>query len=352
LSDRDLFSAKVGPFTAGSPTSAPIRRVRDVAVCIVSGMPFSDADARHPPIASGLFDGSSEPAVLGRGVRIERLSDEDAMLVVRACMPRGHYFMPVFPLGQRYSFVRDVEPEEWERHRFRWDADRAIWDSLVLSRLVRDNGHSTEFAARIADFEDGKQQVIYTLDPEGRHVYRLRADRDWLDQAEGLALRDLVTAYWADRPNYPGRVGRAMWRMEYASWLMWADLIVPILVSGLEALLKTDRWGATRQFVSRVPRLAHEVGVEGVDAAFCEQMYDARSDWVHGSHVRLFSSAPEQDLDAEAPAPPTEEEQARLADAAVLQDVLRAGVRRCIADPSFRDVFADDDSIRARWPLP
>jgi hypothetical protein len=30
----------------------------------------------------------------------------------------------------------------------------------VLSRLVRDNAHSLEFAARIVDHDDGMQQVI------------------------------------------------------------------------------------------------------------------------------------------------------------------------------------------------
>ena len=44
------------------------------------------------------------------------------------------------------------------------------------------------------------------------------------------------------------------------------------------------------QFTKRVPALAGELGVDGITPEFCERMYDARSEWVHGTHVRLFST--------------------------------------------------------------
>lgn len=50
----------------------------------------------------------------------------------------------------------------------------------------------------------------------------------------------------------------------------------------------------------------------------CGRMYDARSDWVHGSPVALFSR--------EDGGPDTDEQ--------------------------FREVFADDDAIRHRWSVP
>jgi hypothetical protein len=322
-------------------------------VCVVGGGRWSSEEGeKHPPIASGLFsDKGSDSVELGRGVRIDRLSDADASLVISACLPRGHYFKPLFQFGQRYSFVRDVGPEEWEPHPFRWDPERVIWDALVLSRLAHDNGHSTEFAARITDYEDGEQRVVYEFSPEGRNVYMLREGRDWLDRAEGADLAVLLSAYWKDRPPLTSRLGRAMWRMEYASWMAWSDVVLPILVSGLEALLKTDRGKATRQFARRVPQLAGELGIGGLDATFCQQMYDARSKWIHGAHVRLFGSTSEQDPDAAGAEPPTQEELSRLADIARLQDVLRSAVRRCIEDPVFRAIFDEDDLIRVRWPL-
>jgi hypothetical protein len=124
--------------------------------------------------------------------------------------------------------------------------------------------------------------------------------------------------------------------------MKWADLTVLILVSGLESLLKTERYRATHQFVSRVPALAEELGINGVSRDYCERMYDARSSWVHGGHVQLFS---------ETTGPADTEERAALDEVAVLQDVLRAAARRCIEDDRFASAFGDDDSIRERWPL-
>jgi hypothetical protein len=47
-------------------------------------------------------------------------------------------------------------------------------------------------------------------------------------------------------------------------WIRWADLTLPILVGGLEALLETERRRATRQFKVRVAALAEELGFDGV----------------------------------------------------------------------------------------
>lgn len=70
-----------------------------------------------------------------------------------------------------------------------------------------------------------------------------------------------------------------------------ADLVIPVLVSGLESLLKTERHPAIRQFVVRAPMLADALGVTGVDRALSDSMYDARSAWVHGAPVELFRGA-------------------------------------------------------------
>lgn len=115
-----------------------------------------------------------------------------------------------------------------------------------------------------------------------------------------------------------------------------------MIVSSLEALLKTDRHQATRQFKVRVPALAAELGRD-VSSDFCEEMYDGRSDWVHGASVQLFSAAGQP---GEAQGPPD-----AFVSMARLQDVARAAVRRCIEDTDFRCIFEHDDTIRARWPI-
>jgi hypothetical protein len=52
-----------------------------------------------------------------------------------------------------------------------------IWFAMVLSRLIRDNGHSFAFIARIVDHEDGMQQVIPVNAPDYIPTYRARRDR-------------------------------------------------------------------------------------------------------------------------------------------------------------------------------
>ena len=188
--------------------------------------------------------------------------------------------------------------------------------------------------------------MAYAPSPELDHVYRVRRTRDWLDYDDAAELRDLLSAYWSIE-DVPPRIARALWRAEYANWVKWGDLMLPILVSGLEALLKTQGHPATRQFKVRVAALASEVGLDGVTENFCAEMYEARSDWVHGTRVELFAGGSHGGEGG-----PTDEDQ-RDAFAAVahLQDVLRAAVRRTIEDPAFRAIFSDRDRIRARWPV-
>jgi hypothetical protein len=354
--NRVQFSAIFEPPGFFGPiTEAPVCRVRDVLICATDASVEFTAEeiTDHPPIASPRLlreEGESSPVDLGRGVRIDRLADEEAELVMNACTPRGHYFSPIRQFGQRYSFVLDVDLAEQEERPFQWDRDGIIWDALTLSRLVRDNGYSTRYAARIADYEDGMQTVVYTLAAESKHVYRVRRDREWLDPLEGLELRELVSAYWAAEDQLPSRVVRAMGRTEYASWLKWGDLVLPTLVGGLEALLKTERHGSTQQFVARVPALAEELEIAGVDAAFCERIYDARSEWVHGTHVRLFATGQEAQETEGHQGPETADQWSVFQEIACVQDVLRLTVRRCIEDAEFRGIFSDADAIRSRWP--
>jgi hypothetical protein len=355
---RAQFSAKYDAIHAiGLPTSAPIERLRDVLIC-----PITDGDEvsheefmEHPPIGApaDLFGDEAAKAVdLGRGLVIDHLSQDDAELVMNACTPRGHYFAPVRQFSQRFCFVRDVDPEEWKsRHSFQWDPEGVVSDALTMSRLIRDNGYSMQFAARLADFADGEQTVVYTLGGN-KSAYRMRRDRDWLDPAEGAELRSLLAALWARANTRPGtRVGRAMFRTEYASWMAWADIALPVIVGGLESLLKTEPHPSTRQFTTRVPAMAGELGFEGITPEYCLRLYDARSEWVHGTHVRLFATGQEAQEAAEEEGPDDEAQWRAVADIARLQDVLRGAVRRCIEDEDFGAVFADDDRIRERWPL-
>ena len=104
----------------------------------------------------------------------------------------GHFFIPVRQFGQRYSFVCEVDPAIYDDHPFSWDDDHSVFYAMVSSRLVRDNGYSLEYAARIVDYEDGEKQVIPVRTSISTMTYRLRNDRDWMTADQGEELRQLI----------------------------------------------------------------------------------------------------------------------------------------------------------------
>jgi hypothetical protein len=361
----DQLSAELDArFSAGPLNAGAIVRVRDLIVCAgdpSNHIPIEEVYA-HPPIgwerhlgmdevrAPGEFVDSVD---LGGDIVAEELDRDTVELVMNACTPRGHYFVPVRQFGQRYSFVKEVPLDELEERHFAWDTDSTLDDALTLSRLVRDNGYSTEYAARLLDYEDGQRCVVYVLHREDKAIWRLRRDREWLDAPEGRELAALLAAYWECHKELPPRVRRAMWRMAYAPRMRWADMVVPILVGGIEALLKIGRRDLTQQFKKRAPALAADVGIDGLGEDLAERLYDGRSDWVHGSHVQLFagpSASVETSAEEEREGPQSSDERSALAEVALLQDVLRGAVRRTIEDAEFRQVFVADETIAERWP--
>jgi hypothetical protein len=347
--DPAVFRADVGDFF-GPTTGAPVASVRDVILCPTGvGGGHADDYLAHPPVASPLLARLNEinpgPAPLGRDLRIDRLNDDEAEIVFRACTPRGHNFAPVRQFGQRYTFVLDVDPQEWETRPYGWDPDGVLYDALALSRLVRDHGFSLEYAARIITWEDGQQVVTWMRGPQS-NAFSVRHERDWLTQEEAEELARLLKTYWTVKDDLPRKVTRAMWRAEYATSIRWGDVSLPTNVSGLEALLKTERGYATKQFKKRASAMAVELGVEGVSEEWAENIYDARSDWVHGSSVKLFALDPTL---AGGPTNPMESQAFR--DLARVQDLLRAAIRAAVQDEGFRSRFASDDTVRAQWPV-
>jgi hypothetical protein len=124
------------------------------------------------------------------------------------------------------------------------------------------------------------------------------------------------------------------------------DALITI-VAGLEALLNTGRRQNTKQFVQRAPDLATELGASGVSRAMARRLYDNRSEPAHGRRLSLVPGPrpgqPPPDFDQVLPQ--------ALRELALLQDLLRSAVRRCIEDPAFAQHFASDESVRAKWPV-
>lgn len=263
-------------------------------------------------------------------------------MIMDACEPRGHNFEPPRLFDQQYSFVRELNVEdEAGPGPARFDEDGKLRDALALSRLIRDNGFSLQYAARVMDRADGEQIVRPLAATDGIAVYRLLPGREWLDGPEAEDLARLLAAKWS--AELPGRLKRAMWRTEYAAWSQTADVMLLMLVSGLEALLKVGYRRTTSQFKNRAAAVADDVGIDGISKRLGRRMYDGRSDWAHGSHVKLFGREggdPLTDL----------QEQRRRGEIAKIRDLLRAACRRSIEDPEFCAVFSENAAIENRWP--
>ena len=327
-------------FVAGNPTRSPVVRVRDMLVVPTS---MAEGDPVAEPWAG-------DPAVdLGRDLWLTAVDHGEGELVLDACTSRGHFFVPLRQFGVCYALSLDLDPAVYQGPRsYGFDSDGVVITAMQLSRLVRDNAYSPEFAARVVDHEDGEQQIV----PQGQHYqdflpsYRLRNDRDWLNAADATELRALLDAYWANMGHLPDRVHRAISLSEGVVHTRIIERALNFAMIGLESLLNTNRQQVTRQMVARIPLLAREVGVPGVTTQLADEMYDHRSRAAHGAQVPL------------PPATPTPQaaggghiDAAYLAKVALMQDVLRVATRKAVAEPQFAAVLASDAAIRARWPV-
>ena len=309
------------------PGAGPPAHVYDVLLVTPPDVMADDDLAMHPPVGDPPFE-------LGRQLSIVHIESSTAELVMNACDQRGHFHFGERQFGCLYAFVLD-QPTAVAGYS-RWDPDGTIMAAIALSRLVRDNAASTEYAARVTEFEGGEMSVFPYDGVESRHVYRLSDDREWLDADEAQQLAALLSRFWA-LGELHGRLRNALWTTEHTAWEYYLDIVLPALVSALEGLVNTSKSQVMKQFTTRVPALARELDIQGVSKTFCRKMYEARSQGAHGSDIDMFAAGADR--------------AAAVAKVALLQEVLRRAVRRGIEDAQFRAVFDHDDSIRARWPV-
>jgi hypothetical protein len=351
---RDPGDAKDLPnFIARAPTDAAVAAIRDVLVVPTTVVEGDYAREEEQP--------AGDPAVeIADGLTLEHLPPEDSELVMNACTQRGHYFLGVRQFGERYTFVRQVDPAAYEGERsFGWDEGNMIWFAMVLSRLVRDNGHAFEFAARIVDHEDGMQQVIPVNPLTIGVTYRLRRDRDWLTASEAVELRQLFADNWAVKDSLPWKVIHAVNLSEDAVHLRILQRALLLITVALDGLVHSHRSNLKKQFCERLPQLADEVTVEGIDEEFARELWDRRSEAAHGAQVSMIPVEPEaaEGADAEQPEQPHGEPELPEAEMdtatrlALAQDLLRAATRKAIQDPVFRRIFESPETVAKKWPV-
>lgn len=218
-----------------------------------------------------------------------------------------------------------------------WDPDQVLATVHQLSRLVIDHAHGLEWAARV-EYASGEMRAVRPQEfGSGRWAYRFNPDtRHWLDRHDAKQLLDLMANFWAAEPALSPRLRRALWMCEYMTHVRWLEYAIALMVTALESLLSTSRHHVTHQFQNRVVALAAEVGCP-VSEGLARRAYALRSSAWHGEPVPLDQPPPEHARAAE--------------EAAILQRVLRAALRRAIDDPGFRGHFDDDAAVDARWPI-
>jgi hypothetical protein len=228
--------------------------------------------------------GFAGPVQLPADIRIERLDPDLAERLLRATDLRGENWSPTRQYHVVHAYVRTAWQEadgEAPDRLHHWDADGRLYPCVQLSRLVRDNATSTERAVRRLINADGSERLV-PFDGFDSHVaYRLYPERPgWLDVDEAQQLDALARAYWGG-PALPERVGRGLRRVESVTRERYLEDALPLVVGGLESLLKVIRDFARAQFAQRVPAVAREVGVTLTEAQ-CRDLYDDRSALVHG----------------------------------------------------------------------
>ena len=133
----------------------PQRLVRAIDYLVVTR---DDNDGRTPAGHNGLVE-------LAHGVRIERLDPALAERLFAATDLRGENWS----CGRLYVAVHAYVREAWTEGEATaaldtWDHEHRIWSTVQLSRLVRDNGTSTEHAAQLQIHADGSDESSRSTD--------------------------------------------------------------------------------------------------------------------------------------------------------------------------------------------
>lgn len=208
-----------------------------------------------------------------------------------------------------------------------------LWTTLALSRLIRSHATACDYAVRRIIDSDGTERLMPHDAGEQRVAFRVEdGSRHWLSTDEAEQLRALLAAY--DINVLPSRVRRAITLADIAAHERYVEAALPLVVAGIEALLKVGRGYLSAQFEQRTAALAAEVGID-LSAQECAGAYNDRSGLVHGGHT-----------DLSAPATHTQ----FMATFDALHRTLRGALRLAIEQPTFAAVFSADDQISGRWP--
>lgn len=249
--------------------------------------------------------------------------------IIDACDPRGiSWHAPVRQWGSQYGIWCDAVNGSMNE----FDADDRLGICIRLSRLIQATAIDFRFAGRLAYDANGNisEFAPARVPCHARVAYIADPTRNWLSDADVDALRKLLLAF--DPSGLPARVTSALFYHEYLHRLYYVNTRWPMATTGLEALIHTDKYKSTAQFVQRILGVQQDLNLALATEDDLRDMYDLRSRLAHGKGLGELR-----------------ENERRLYEG--LELLLRTVVRYAIDDSSVAALFKDDDAIRARWPV-
>jgi hypothetical protein len=274
-----------------------------------------------------------ERFALSEDIWIERLEESLAKKVQKACEP-PHYNIGTQEYDRHlYAFVQRVADIE---HR-PYEGLETLHAVLALSRLIHPTSVGDRYCSKI--FHYGlPDSSIYAVQYRGisPDIFLSAKQRDWLSPEDGTTLRGLMPWLSKDKPMHH-RVHRAYWYHEYVMRSSMLDIRLPLVATGLEALINTSEHGSGTQFHVRVAQLAAASGIPFSETE-AKKAWKLRSKLAH-AEAFLYG------LDTVQPANEHNDLYEKL------EAILRSTVLRCLLDESFGDRFRDTDAVDAHWPL-
>ena len=301
--------------------------IKDIVVYPNSSFVRASDDLRRsfPPIKDRIriFD----------DVYAEKLNRDTWEKTYRSCTLIGHKdATPQFT--QLYAFVRELQGEIENKQSMIWDHDERLQLCLGLSRIVYPTNISFEFAARfIYEGEKLRNVIPGPVKEFGAKAWISRDDvRDWLSIDEAKELASVVEAFYRSESMLPKRVKRALWYLEYAFRTEFLDVRWPLICTGLESLIHTDRQRSTMQFSRRVSLLADRMGICDFTYERVKEAYNTRCTLVHG---KLFRDMDPYQLDLYEKT----------------ENTLRLAIKKAILEPDFASTFSSEERIKAVYPV-
>ena len=262
--------------------------------------------------------------------------------IIVACNPRHDgYHLPTPPQAAYALWRRHPDSEAPPGPAF--DADNKLTTCVLLSRLVHPTSIGFQYAARVRIWDGRDRQITALRDRSiNPNAFVIDERSNWLVPNDIAALSYLFDNFY--RHTRPNRINSALWYSEYAARTYYTDLRWPLIVTGLEALVKiygervsgtkggSRKVGSTECFVDRLSQLGwidHRLALPVNDLT---EIYDTRSVLTHGQPLGAL-----------------DERKRDLYTAAEL--LLRGIAFRAIVDTTFRGIFASDASIQAHLPI-